>query len=324
MSDVVGERNSLLQEHLNVVLNEKDVVLYRNSAFTSTLTTEEDSLRSERRRYILELEQTLVAKEVDVLRQKVVAHFPDGKASGPLNPKSLLALLFRGFCGWTFDQFAALYGRNLHEFVHRIFQQASGGSGGGRDSIVDAPLENFVPTLLRDTSSVDDLGSAFVLEPASSSSDNATASSGETVQKALFLDETSANASWSQNTLVLCLGLIMYRVLAQTRAKSAHEAVRNEVGVFRKLFFELSDPIASFFSNLWILDTFSDSEPRASDYPDSAALGGSPEPGTVQQARDELHTLHLQGALRPYFSSQQLKRIFDVTRGPYVSNASQN
>eukprot|EP00750_Incisomonas_marina_P002852 INCI12725.1.p1 GENE.INCI12725.1~~INCI12725.1.p1 ORF type:complete len:369 (-),score=44.60 INCI12725.1:329-1294(-) len=321
MGDVVGERNSLLKEHLNVVLNEKDVVLYRNSAFTSTLTTEEDSLRSERRRYILELEQTLVAKEVDVLRQKVIAHFPDGKAAGPLNPNSLLALLFRGFCGWTFGQFASLYGRNLHDFVHRVFQQASGGAGGGTDSIVDAPLENFVPTLLRDTSSVDDLGSAFLLGNPSSSSDN-SASSGETVQKALFLDETSANASWSQNTLVLCLGLIMYRVLAQTRAKSAQEAVRNDVGVFRKLFFELSDPIASFFSNLWILDTFSDSDVSASD-PDSAG-GGLPVAGRLQQARDELHTLHLKGALRPYFSSQQLKRVFDVTRGPYVSNTPQH
>ncbi len=296
------KRNKLLKEHLQVVLHEDDTVLYSNSMFTSQLKTKEEStLRSERQKYLKELKTSLEQAETAVAVDKITQHFGDRLAT---TQPVLLKKLFQDCLGFTPQTFTDLYALNLHAFAKALLRDRQRGA----NSEVQ-PLGDFFPALLRDTSSVDDWEDDDLVGGGGDDD-------GDGVGRALFGDGGRGRGSslWGQNRLCLCLGLVLYRILAQTPI-TEHEAA---LGRFRQLFFEVSDALVGFFASLWELDDLQQQRQQSASGTAREGAAAAEDP-RAQSIRDRVHTLHLQGALRTYFSVEQLQRLFHVTRGPYVS-----
>jgi hypothetical protein len=132
-----------------------------------------------------------------------------------------------------------------------------------------------------------------------------TTTNSAALVKELFREEQRASSA--RTLLPLAQGLILYRVLSQALHDGLvqnMEHAQHYARHFRSLFFEFGDHVASFFTSTWVLDHCAQLYVPAS---------------SVQALRDAVHTLHLQGVLRSYFSARQLERLFCVTRGPYVS-----
>ena len=150
---LIEHRNRSLGEHLKVVLTENDVVLYKDSDFTSQLKTEPDSLRTERRKHIEHLENDLADTEAEITRRKITHSFENARPTKALHSDTLLARGVDGFFpDWTTEEFASVFNQKLHVVVATLL----GSSSTQTRHSAPPPLSDFFPTLLRDTSSVDE------------------------------------------------------------------------------------------------------------------------------------------------------------------------
>jgi len=297
-------RNKGLQHHIAVVLSQQDDVLYKNRNFTQSLTTDDDdSLFIKRTEHIQHLEKDIHENEKNCLRAKIarVANFKDIDPVDSRGDQSLICRLMCDYEGLEWDtQFNKNFQKPLSNFVDIVLEKCNPYF---RELLQDTSLAQNSETMDR-VSSVDDVPVDTI-----SKSDELTP-----LQLFDTVRHTQDVQPWSQRTLPVYLGLILYRTLCQKGYSSKGQRFDPETeshavaARFQNMFFELPGSVADFFRRIWILDEVTNTQSNNEKIND-----------LVQECKAVIHTYHLQGTLSVYFSPKQLERVFAVTRGPYVS-----